>query len=142
MILINGDLSENFDLLLEGELFNGSASYLTQILIDTGFTGFREEAPILIPDDICKTLDLVKSIETIDLLGFSEGGPIKCHTATLGIRVNENNVSRFKLYDVMAIILPRRYGSEILVGSDFLNLRLGCKRIIIDYERYYFRIVV
>lgn len=142
MFFISGSLSENFDLLLEGELFNGSTGYLTEIVIDTGLSGWVNEAPIVIPDKICTNLRLVKSKETLEMWSPLEDKPVKCHTSNLGVRLKENNETKFETDDVMTIILPNLDDDEILLGPDFLTTILRCKRIIIDYEKYSLRLVL
>lgn len=140
--LLKGSLSEKFDLLLEGELFNGSKNYLTGIVIDTGFNGLPNETPIIIPDNICKELGLVKSKKTLEIWGPLKDKPTKCHTANLGVRLKEDNVTKFEKYSVTAIILPCQGNGEIIVGPDFLVKVLECKRIIVDYEKYSLTLVI
>lgn len=139
MTFFKGSLSENSDLLLEGELFNGCIDYLTEIVIDTGFSN---AAPIIIPDEVRIHLNLVKSKETIAVWSPLIKQPVKCHTTNLGLRLKENNKIKIVFNNVMAIILPTSMDSEILVGSDFLVNILGCKRMIIDFEKYFITLVV
>jgi len=86
MISINGILNENLDLLIEGELFNGSAN--------------------------------------------------------LGIRLKENNQTKFEVEKINAVILPNLHDDEILIGPDFLLKDLKCRRLIINYEEFYFKVVI
>ena len=60
MISINGILNENLDLLIEGELFNGSANYITYIIIDTGFVTQDDTTHIALSDKISAKLKLQK----------------------------------------------------------------------------------
>jgi len=139
--MINGAISENFDLLLEGELFNNSNSYLTEIVIDTGLTGIAE-SPIAIPDNIRTNLKLIKSKETEELWSPLEKKPVKCYKTNLGVRLNENNVDKTPIYHVGAIILPSLSYKEVLIGPDFLTNILRCIRMIIDFEKYDFKLVI
>ena len=86
MISINGILNENLDLLIEGELFNGSANF--------------------------------------------------------GIRLKENNQTKFEVEKINAVILPNLHDDEILIGPDFLLKDLKCRRLIINYEEFYFKVVI
>jgi len=140
--MITGGFSENFDLRLEEELFNNSNSYLTEIVMDTGFTGLITEGSIAIPDNICTDLKLIKSKETVEIWNPLGKKPVKCYTTNLGVGLNENNVHKTPIYDVEAIILPSLYDKEVLIGPDFLTKILGCRMMIIDYERNNFKLVI
>lgn len=142
MISINGILNENLDLLIEGELFNGSANYITYIIIDTGFVTQDDATHIALSDKISAKLKLQKSEKTFEIWHPTQNKPVICQTANLGIRLKENNQTKFEVEKINAVILPNLHDDEILIGPDFLLKDLKCRRLIINYEEFYFKVVI
>lgn len=139
---INEKIDDGFNLLIEGELFNGVNTYATDIIIifDTGMaiTGYG----IGIPDNICKKLRLKGGKKTEWIVDPVKKESVKCPTVEVGIRLKENKITKKELDKVKAIILSNLTNNEVIIGSEFLINYLGCKRIIIDYENYSFRLVI
>ena len=141
MIALTGILNENLELFLEAELFNDVNNYPTDIKIDTGMTGFDNDAFIGISEEILINLKLKKKKESVKVWNPFTKCPEDCHLTELGTRLKENGSTKFEYQAIAAVILPFLDKTEVLIGPEFLTGILGTKRVIIDYEKNVFRII-
>ena len=135
--ILIGALREDFALVLDAVISSAHKAIPESALIDTGMTGFGNDAYIALSTKTMETLDL-NITGYISVMG--KDGPEMKKKVSANIKLFNNYQVIYCFSDVPAVVTDIS-DDEILLSPNFLRYYMKCTNLIVDMETNTMRII-